>query len=203
MKLPKLASISLIIAPLATSCATMSNHELPQIGSGTVNASKKVALSYKMTSGHEMVKGARQEFQPEVNKQLASTFETTARGSGRFSSVNQGGSGAVRLELDLLNHGDGTSAAISGFISGFSLMTIPGFATDRYRLTAKVQGSSGKSRQYVLDDSVTTVFWLPLIVATPFSSPVTVVPKTQENLYRNLFQKMEADGLLPKSAAGN
>src|SRR5689334_24409380 len=44
---------------------------------------------------------------------------------------------------------------------GFSLLTIPAFATDNYKMTATASTSSGKSRQYVLDDGVTTVIWLP------------------------------------------
>jgi hypothetical protein len=74
-----------------------------------------------------------------------------------------------------------------------------GFATDNYKLTATARNSSGKLSKYVLNDSVTTVFWLPMIFAMPFSSNANVVPEVRENMYRHLIQKMENDGILLKS----
>ena len=127
---------------------------------------------------------------------MVSTFNK----SERFTAVSQGKGGAVHVDMDLLNHGNPAAAATSGFITGFSLFTIPGFATDHYKLTATARTASGKSRQYVLEDRVTTVFWLPLIIATPFASPTSVYPKVQENMYRNLIVNMERDGIRPKAA---
>lgn len=132
--------------------------------------------------------------------QVESTFLSAAQKSGRFSSVSSGGKGDVKVNLHLLNHGNAALAMTSGFISGYTFMLVPGFGTDQYKLTASVRTSSGKSRNYELNESATTVFWLPFIVATPFKSPSSVIPKVQENMYRNLFSRMEADGLLPKSS---
>jgi hypothetical protein len=188
------------ISVLATSCASIPKNSLPKLSDAPASDAKKVPLTYIHKSGHNLT-GSRAEFAPAANETLAQALVTAAQKSGRFSSVTAAGKGgAVHLDVDMLNHGNGTAAAISGFISGFTFLTIPGFATDNYKLTATARSASGKSRQYVLEDGMTTVFWLPLVVATPFSFPATVAPKVQENMYRNLFQNMENDGILPKAA---
>lgn len=187
------------ISLMATSCATFPNNQLPKVAASAPSQAAKVPVTYTMKAGHNLT-GSRSEFGDPQVQQLQKPLVSTLEQSGRFSSVRQGKGGAVQVDVDLLNHGNAAGAAISGFITGFSLFTIPGFAVDNYKLTATVRGKSGKSRQYVLEDGVTTVFWLPLIVATPFSFPNQVIPKVHENMYRNLLQNMENDGLLPKAA---
>jgi len=113
--------------------------------------------------------------------------------------VKQGKGGPVHLEVDVLNHGNGPLAMVSGFISGFSMLTIPGGASDNYTLTATASTSSGRSRKYVLDDGVTTVFWLPMIFAMPFSHPAKVVPEVQENMFETLVERMAQDGVIPRN----
>ena len=190
-----LAGLSL----LATSCATFPNNRLPKVADQAPANVKKVPVTYTMKAGHNLT-GSRTDFAATQVQQIQKPLVATLEESGRFSSVKEGKGGSVHLDVDMLNHGNAAGAAISGFITGFSLFTIPGFATDNYKLTATARTSSGKSRQYVLDDGATTVFWLPMIVATPFSFPTTVIPKVQKNMYRTLIQNMERDGILPKAS---
>ena len=185
------------VSLLATSCATFPNNRLAKIPDTATSKAKKVSLTYSYKAGHDLT-GSRTEFAPATIQSLEQGFTKTLDNSGRFSSVKNGKGGVVQVDVDMLNHGNGTAAFASGFISGFSLFTIPGFAVDNYKLTATARASSGKSRQYVLEDGATTTFWLPLIVATPFCTPTSVIPKVQENMYRHLMQNMENDGILPK-----
>ena len=187
------------ISLLATSCASFSGNKLPQVADTPATNAKKVSLTYTMTSGSNIT-GSRVESPPQARSAAEQPLVNAFNKSGRFTSVSQGKGGAVHVDVDMLNHGNAGAAAVSGFITGFSLFTVPGFATDHYKLTATARTSSGKSRQYVLDDSMTTAFWLPLIVATPFTFPTTVAPKVHENMYRNLMANMERDGLLPKAS---
>ncbi|MEK7953940.1 hypothetical protein [Luteolibacter soli] len=192
------ASISL----LATSCASFSGNKLPQVADTPATNAKKVSLTYTVKAGIGSTGGGdRTDVAGQLQSKVQDPMVRTFNKSERFSSVSQGKGGAVHVDVDMYNHGNKAAAGASGFISGFSLFTIPGFATDNYTLTATARTASGKSRQYKLDDSVTTVFWLPMIVATPFAYPGSVYPKVQENMYRNLLSNMERDGLLPK--AGN
>jgi hypothetical protein len=184
---------------LATSCATFPNNRLPKVAAQAPANVKKVPVTYSMKAGHNLT-GSRTEYGAEQVKKLQSPLAAALEESGRFSSVREGKGGAVHVDVDMLNHGNAAAAAISGFITGFSFFTIPGFANDNYKLTATARTSSGKSRQYVLEDGVTTVFWLPMIIATPFAFPTQVIPKVQGNMYRNLIQNMENDGILPKAS---
>lgn len=184
---------------LATSCATFPNNKLPKVAAEAPSKVKQVSVSYTMKAGHNLT-GSRTDYDANQIQQLKKPLVSTLEKSGRFSSVREGKGGAVQVDVDMLNHGNAAGAAISGFITGFSFFTIPGFAVDNYKLTATARGASGKSRQYVLDDGVTTVFWLPLIVATPFAFPTQVIPEVQGNMYRNLLQNMENDGILPKAS---
>jgi hypothetical protein len=190
----------LALSALATSCATFPSNELTKLPAQPVQASKKVSLSYQMAGSTELLQGKPADMSAKQKGNAEMTFLSAAQNSGRFSSVSAVGKGDVKVNFHLLNHGNAALAMTSGFISGYTLMIVPGFGTDQYKLTASVRTSSGKSRNYELNDSATTVFWLPFIVVTPFKSPSTVIPKVHENMYRTLFSRMEADGLLPKSS---
>jgi len=195
MKTAPLFSLLTGISLLATSCATFRGNGVPEVTATPATNVKKVSLTYLVKPGDPATSQALPvpQFSPEL--------ESTLKDSGRFTSVGQGKGGGVHLDVNMHNHGNGAAAFASGFISGFSLFTIPGVAKDNYKLSATARSAYGKTRNYVLEDSATTVIWLPMIFATPFANPSTVIPKVQENLYRNLIQNMENDGLIPK--AGN
>jgi hypothetical protein len=61
--------------------------------------------------------------------------------------------------------------------------------------------TNGVHTQYVYDDAMTTVIWLPLIVATPFMQADHVSAKLRRNLYRTAIQDMQRDGLLGAGTA--
>jgi hypothetical protein len=183
-----------VISLLATSCATFPKNQLPKASGAAATGGKKVPLTYSISTGHNLF-GSRTEGAAAQNEVSGKSLVAALDKSGRFSSVKQGKGGAVHLEVDMLNHGNGGLAMASGFISGFSMLTIPGVASDNYTLTATAR-SSGRSRKYVLDDGVTTVFWLPMILAMPFNYPGKVMPEVQENMYGNLIERMAKDGLL-------
>lgn len=200
MKHIRFITMIFALSALATSCATFSGNKLQKIPAQPVQASKKVSLSYQMGGSTQLIQGGNSEMSPKDLTKVEPAFVSAAQKSGRFSSVSAGGKGDVKVTMHLLNHGNAALAMTSGFISGYTFMIVPGFGTDEYKLTASVRTTSGKSRNYELNESATTVFWLPFLVVTPFKSPGSVIPKVHENMYRNLFSRMEADGLLPKSS---
>jgi hypothetical protein len=200
MKLIRILLSSAAVSLLAPSCASFSGNKLPPVADTPATNAKKVSLTYTVKGSTGTTGGARIEAPTGTQAKVQDPMVNTFNKSARFTSVSQGKGGAVHVDADMLNHGNPAAAMASGFITGFSLFTIPGFATDHYKLTATARTSSGQSRQYVLEDSVTTVFWLPMIVATPFANPASVYPKVQENMYRNLLSNMERDGILPKGS---
>ncbi|RYD62196.1 MAG: hypothetical protein EOP83_15230 [Verrucomicrobiaceae bacterium] len=187
------------ISLLATSCASFSGNQLPKVANKPATSVKKVPITYTLKAGSNLA-GGQTEFAEPDRAKIEKTMVDAFHKSERFSSVSQGKGGGVHVDVDVRNHGNAAAATISGFISGATFLTIPGFATDHYKLTATARTASGKARQYELNESVTTVFWLPLIVATPFAHPGSVFPKVHENMYRNLIVNMERDGILPKAS---
>jgi hypothetical protein len=196
MKTASFLSLVSGLSFLATSCATFPGNGVPKVAATPASNVKKVPLSYLVTAAAT----APADGQSLPVPQFSPALESAIKDSGRFSSVTQGRGRGVHLDVNMRNYGNGPAAFASGFISGFSLFTIPGFGKDNYKLTATARSATGKTRNYVLEDSATTVIWLPLIVATPFSNPTIVVPEVQANLYRNLIQNMENDGIIPKAA---
>lgn len=195
LRLIRLLISASAVSLLATSCATFPKNQLPKVSGGAPTAARKVSLTYSITSGSDLT-GSRKEGSAQQNAIYGKSLVAAAEKSGRFSSVKNGKGGAVHVDVDMLNHGNGAAAAASGFISGFTFTIIPGVGTDQYKLTANARGSSGKSRRYVLEDGATIVIWLPMIFAMPTNHPADVVPKVHENMFANLVAEMEKDGLL-------
>lgn len=172
-------------------------NQLPKVSSSAPAGVPKVPLTYSITSGSSIT-GSRKEGSAQQNAVYEKSLVSALEKSGRFSSVRKGKGGAVHVDVDMLNHGNGPAAAASGFISGFTFTVIPAIASDQYKLTADARSSSGRSRRYVLDDGTTIVIWLPMIFAMPTNNPADVVPKVYENMFANLVVGMEKDGLLPR-----
>lgn len=192
----RLIGSSVAVSVLATSCASFPKNQLAKVPDGAASVGKKIPATYSLSSGNALtgrVSGNTQQ-NAVASKPLVSAFEK----SGRFTSVKSGAGGAVHVEADMHNHGNLAAAAISGYISGLTFMIIPAVGTDNYTLTATVKTASGRSKKYVLEDGVTTVIWLPMIFAMPVKNPTVVVPEVQENMYRNLLEKMAQDGMLPR-----
>ena len=100
------------------------------------------------------------------------------------------------LKYSVDNWGSQAAAAVSGFICGFTLLTIPGVATDQDPVQVEVFDYQGKIRwKKIYDDKMTTVIWLgfvPCLFAPP-CYPLNVLDKTMHNIYQHSFQDMLAD----------
>ena len=87
------------------------------------------------------------------------------------------------------------AALIPAFITGLSLFTIPSWATEKFIVTAVAKNKNGNSKQYVVEDSITMVQWLPMIFIFPVKN-FTAIPQVRKNIYRNILMKMKNDGLI-------
>lgn len=87
-------------------------------------------------------------------------------------------------------------AAIGAFITGFSLFAIPSWATINLHITATAKTAT-LSRSYDLDDGMTMVMWLPMVLAMPFTgNPIKAGEAVEQNVFDTLVVKMKSDGLL-------
>jgi len=192
-----------ILCLFLTGCASFQKNRLPDTGQLPPLNDKAQALtaSYQFTSGLHLNIGSRHDLPLKAQQILEKEFVDTLKESGYFTDLTPE-NGYINIKVDILNYGSGIAASISGAISGATLLTIPGWATDNYKVTAQVTMADGKNKDYVLDDAMVTVFWLPMIVATPFKGPSKVSTNVRKNIYRTLILKMQQDGLLPPTQAG-
>jgi hypothetical protein len=182
---------------LFTGCASFPRNHLPSVGNlpRLTESTNKPSASYSFSSGVDLFR--KQEHQENVRKQLEDEFVCVLRESGHFASLAPGDQGDMNIEVRLVNSGT-PAAMIPAFITGLSLYTIPSWATDTYTITAKVRAIDGKMYTYELEDSMTTVQWLPMIVVAPFKNMVSVSKEVRRNIWRNLILKMQEDGVLCK-----
>ena len=182
-----------------TGCASFSRQRLVEVGTiqPPADATLAAKATYRFTSGVDMGVGPRQDHAPNVRQQLEKEFVDFLTTSGYFASLVPGQNGDIQLEADLVNYGDAIAAALAGAIGGLSLCTIPCWATDNYRLKVKVVTAQGKTGVYLLDDAMTTVIWLPMIVVMPFKFPIGVSNEVRTNMYKHLILRMQQDGFLP------
>jgi hypothetical protein len=188
---------------ISVGCASFQHHRLSETGRlpPPADASQAIRAVYQLKSGLDGGHG-REESSTLLLREFEKTFVDALKESGYFASVLPGNEGSIIIEADMINYGDRTAAAIAGVVGGLSLTIIPVWVTDNYKLTAKVTSSQGKHAIYALDDALTTVIWLPMIVVTPFKSPSTEVHDLWKNMYRNLILKMQQDGFLPPAKKG-
>jgi len=185
-------------------CASFPKHRVPEVGEipPPADQSQTVNASYRFSSGSDMGVGGRREHPENVRQRLEKEFVAVLKDSGYFAQLRSGQEGGMSIKADLLNYGNAICAAIGGSISGMTLLTVPAWATDNYKLQVTVVTSQGKRTEYVLDDAMTSVFWLPLIVATPFKAPGKVGRQVRTNMYKALILKMQEDGILPPPRKG-
>ncbi|NKE70783.1 hypothetical protein [Candidatus Manganitrophus noduliformans] len=194
----KSASMAVILLLLFTGCASFSRNQLPNAANLlqlSENNSKPTA-SYSFSSGIDLF--GKQEHQENVRKKLEDEFISVFRESGYFASLTPGGQAEMNIEVRLVNSGT-PAAMIPAMITGFSLYTIPSWATDHYTVTAKVTTQDGKEHIYELTDAMTTVQWLPMILVFPFQNMVNVSKQVRQNIWKNLILKMQKDGVLSQN----
>lgn len=189
------AVMALIVAMslVSAGCASFKQNNLPEIsGFPAVPAETKPSATYSFAYTYKMF-GEGQG--PESSRiTMSQEFFTILTESTQFSSVKEAASGGdVHIDAQIHNFGN-PAAVIPAFITGFSLFTIPSWATDRWRLTANVSTQNGGPRSYVLEDAEVMVQWLPMIFLTPFKSPFHVIPEVRKNMYKNLIKNMRDGG---------
>jgi hypothetical protein len=106
-----------------------------------------------------------------------------------------------KSEADLIFEGKAydqrNSVRVVGFmISAVTAYLIPSWHTAKIFVTADVK--YGKDvKHYEVNDSMTTVMWLPFVVATPFAYDFDKTQKEiLENSYRSLILKMKNDSVI-------
>ena len=197
MKLARLLSCLALMLVVGTGCASFSRHRLPEVGelAPPADAARAVSASYEFQ--WRTAVGSAGQLPEQFRQQVEKEFTDTLKESGYFMPLRSGKGESVHIDALVENYGNMGAAIAAGVVGGLSLTTIPVWATDGYRAKITVTAQEGAPKLYALDDAVTTVIWLPLIVATPFAGPGRVSEHARKNMYKTLIQKMQLDGILP------
>lgn len=179
-------SIVLLLSLMASGCASFRGNEIGDAGSlpdvSKYQNKPSVFVESHFYSGEP---GAVRMEIMTVRERINPIVEQTLIDSKLFSKISfdaeQRSKSDYRVIVNIYNHGNRLGAGISGFISGLTLMVIPGVATDQYTLQLRVEDKAGQLVTEVGNaDSITTIIgWvaLPLAFNTPF--------RAQEETWRN------------------
>lgn len=211
-----LAFIAMLSTLLLSGCASFPQEEITQVQS-MPNVSKyknkpSVYVDFKFFRGNPGATNALEV--SSVKETHSDTVKKIVTDTGLFSSVTldefKQKETDYTVSLHLYNHGDTGGAAVSGFITGFTLGIIPGAATDNFTLMAKITDrknhiiASTKNK-----DSVTT--WVGLwFIPVMGNTPEKAINATFENQIRSALKTMilkgkykysfETHGLYPYNA---
>ncbi len=103
------------------------------------------------------------------------------------------------LKVNVYNHGNEGSAAVSGFLTGFTLGVIPGAATDNYTLTIEAADRNGTLLESISNkDSVTT--WIGLwFIPAMGNTPGDAIGTTLDNQIKAALKVLIESGKLKYS----
>lgn len=189
--------ISTILA--LSGCAVFDGGKVPKTTLASVTGdSLKPTLAYssKAMGGIGQANALPEAAQSIIEGELTAVLED----SGYFRRIAKKDETAdIRIDVTMTNSGN-PAAMIPAFITGFSLYTIPSWATDHFYMTATVARNDGFSKEYKLHDTTTLVQWLPMIFVFPARN-FSIVPEVRKNMYRKLLADMREDGFFAATAA--
>ena len=184
--------MGLILCLSLVSCASFPSKDFQKYTYEQIMpGSQKVSIDYDAkfySLGRENAIGLT-TFQSEINK----VFQK----SNIFSSFSTGmGSGKYHLSLVLRNEGNMGLAAESGFISGLTLLVIPGYAKDEYILTVDVKKGDKILKQYQYEHYMETWIQLFMIFMTASHSPNKVVREVIDDMLIRFLHDLVRDKIL-------
>ena len=128
-----------------------------------------------------------QELLEELHK--SQYFKEITRDDSRETDIQ------LNVSLEIIGSNQGVENARA--FSGQTIFFIPLWGTDHYQVTAQVKNKKGLRKEYVVNDSATGIFWLPLVVFLPFTYDREEYVRT--NMSRNIIQKMYEDGFIEEN----
>lgn len=182
----------LLICFIAAGCASFPGGELPKRNYSDINPpSSKPSVDYDASF---FALGSRNT---AGDKMLRREIEKVFLKSDYFEKVSSGeGDQKYHITIELKNEGNAGLAFASGFISGFTMFVVPGYAKDEYVLTADVKKGDDVVKSYRYKDHMKTWTQLFLVFLAPMHWPPTTATEIIDGMLLNLIYDIEKDGLL-------
>jgi hypothetical protein len=190
-----------VVALLTTGCVSFRGNQVAKhtpLEKATAPVAQTAQLDIRLNiNGKPFPAGKGLQKAVKVHTRYA---EEALKESGLFRQIQTAQPGATCpsgdfvLKYDIDNRGNMGAAMASGFICGFTLTAIPGFATDRYVVEAEAIDSEGKSRwKGHYEDKMTTVIWagfFPCLLVPP-CYPMKALEAQMKNIHRHALEDMQ------------
>lgn len=192
-----------LVAPILTGCVAIHDRKTQDVPCVPPLSSQMERRNAVYTFSAETDFFTRQEAHPFVRTITHDEMEKVLKGGGYFETLNGVTNADLTINAKLVTSRT-PAAMLPAFITAFSLFLIPSWATETYETSVTMQWNN-QTHEYCLKDSMTTIVWLPMILASPFGPPGIVGPDVRENLWRNTLLQMYNDGVFNKKqpVAGN
>jgi hypothetical protein len=183
----------LLVVFMISGCAVYRGNNIPEVTLADIAGAEeqRVSASYLSTAfgGMPSPRKLPNSVQNTVSGELRSVLES----SEFFGRISKGDESAdIKVDITVTSSGS-PAAIIPAIITGMSFYIIPSWATDNINVVAKVERADGLVKEYVLDDSVKLVQWIPMAFAFPRNN-FSVVTDVRKNMYRKLLSDMRDDG---------
>lgn len=190
--------VVVIVLSVITGCAMFAGEKVPEttlVEPAAGNQAKpKLSYQFNAIGGLSGPKDLPDAVEQKIKIELLEELQK----SQYFGNITENTSDSdIELNVTLTNTGN-PAAIIPALITGFSLYTIPSWATDRFEVKGQAKNKNGLEREYVLNDTTTIVQWLPMLFAFPFNN-FSVVKDVRANMYRSVIQQMYEDGFMQET----
>lgn len=193
-KLVTLSALAVTFS-LLQGCAGFKSNSLAEIRPAdlkvTNNSNIKIYDSWTFESSNNFVDGKAKERFAENHKK---SFEEALTSANCCILVSDPSQADLIVTGKAIDESD-SAAMVPALITGFSLYTIPSWATLNVHLVVDVK-RSGKDYKYDLKDHSTMVQWLPMMFVFPFANPFTTEKEVSANAHRTLVAKLTQEGAL-------
>lgn len=182
--------LTIVIVTLALQgCAGFQGKNIERFADSKISTSEKPKVHYKATFSANMIAGRLSEVQQEGE------FIRAVRDSECCIVTTDEASSDVQIRVAIAKY-ENPAALIPAFITGFSLYTIPSWATTRYKFSVTGGGRDKRSFSYELEDTMTLVQWLPMMFVFPFAMPTDAEDRVVKNMHKHLLHRLHEDGVI-------
>lgn len=186
---------------LMTGCAGFKSNSLPLVSGDQIKSAAPAKIKVFSRWSMQAKSDSKMMNNPQVMAAVGAiqkkNFEDAVKQADCCVLVEGPTEADVVVDGKFINENN-PAAVFPAFLTGFSLFTIPSWATSNVHLQVTAN-RGGKSTSYDLRDSMKMFTWLPMLFAMPFvdsPNPIKAEKEITENAYRNLVLKMQTDGVL-------
>jgi len=197
MKILKSTFVLVVCLSLLTSCISVRKNNVPNIQDNQLKSSsvKKTKIFLDWNYYTKISSNQNQIIIDAVKSSHDKWFSEIVNESGCCEVIYEKDKADIIVSGGFYNESSNTGINFT-YLTGLSSGIIPSWINFNMKIEANVK-KGNIIKDYVLRDSVFTAFWLPFILAMPFTdNPTQKEDLVQENLYKNLLVEMKNDNLI-------